>query len=284
MKVFAIKRAFSLIELSVVLIIVSILMVAIVKGSDLIAQSRIAAAAKKTAQSPVLKIDGLAIWFETTLKNSIADRQKKDGGKVNNWYDNSGRNPNAILSAAQNTSANQPNYVADAFNGLPALQFDGVDDYLNFDGSAITNGNYSVFVVEQRSNDNNNGFIGSTSSAGLFLRYIGSDKIQHKLGSDGGEFNSDVADFNNPKPQISAFIHNHLANPQKSSFINGVAAATLADAATISEYSGGLIGAHDENNTFDGLIAEVIMFSKALTDQERKDVERYLLDKYDIGG
>ena len=131
------KKAFSLIELSVVLIIISALIVAITKASDLIYDARLASAKTLTANSPIFDISDLILWLEPTLKNSFGVEETGDNQTISSWYDSSGNIPNNKMTAAQNTTANKPLYKKQGVNNLPSLYFDGVNDFLS-----ITNNNY----------------------------------------------------------------------------------------------------------------------------------------------
>ena len=63
--------AFSLIELSIVVLIIGILIAGVTQGSRLIRQSKIKTAQNQTTNSPVNSITGLNLWLETTLDDSV---------------------------------------------------------------------------------------------------------------------------------------------------------------------------------------------------------------------
>jgi type II secretory pathway pseudopilin PulG len=63
--------AFSLIELSIVVLIIGILIAGITQGSRLIQQSKIKTAQNQTTNSPVNSIPDLNLWLETTLDGSV---------------------------------------------------------------------------------------------------------------------------------------------------------------------------------------------------------------------
>ena len=60
---------------------------------------------------------------------------------VANWIDESGNTRNAVAPIAS-----RPRYRLNSLNGLPALQFDGMDDYLDL-GTAMLIPNVSSFAI-----------------------------------------------------------------------------------------------------------------------------------------
>jgi hypothetical protein len=62
------------------------------------------------------------------------------------WLDQSGHGHHCF----QNTSGNRPSYVLSAMNGIPGLQFDGLDDYLEGLGTlGFGLSNWTVMVVSK---------------------------------------------------------------------------------------------------------------------------------------
>jgi type II secretory pathway pseudopilin PulG len=68
------RLTFSLIELLIVILVLSILTVAIVKGGRIIRKAKLNSAQSLTQSSIVNFIPNLVIWLETTLDRSFADK------------------------------------------------------------------------------------------------------------------------------------------------------------------------------------------------------------------
>ena len=68
------KTAFSLLELSVVILIIGILITGVMKGGSLVSASRLNSARSLTARSSVGEINGLTAWYETTSLQSFGKR------------------------------------------------------------------------------------------------------------------------------------------------------------------------------------------------------------------
>jgi len=131
--------AFSLIEISMVILVIGILIAGISSGVDLYDDYRLKVAQNLTKNSRVSRIPDLEMWLETALENSLAMGTTSFTDKPNPAdLDSIGRwnniNPNFLPSArnhaTQATSTNnQPQYIRKGMNGLPALLFDGSNDF-----------------------------------------------------------------------------------------------------------------------------------------------------------
>jgi prepilin-type N-terminal cleavage/methylation domain-containing protein len=282
------KKAFSLFELSITLVIISLLIAGTIQGSRLLSKSRLSSAQVLTENSIVNNLDGLVAWFETSLDSSFGDIEKTNDTNIATWHD---RSPNNSVknNATQGTSNSQPKFYHKLFNkdSIPALRFDGIDDSLNFDGTSLANSDYTIFIVEQRRNGNNfKYFISTNSSGGINLiagfRLTGVFTYTHSAaGLDFGIPNFDSA-------KIIPRIHTMMFDTSSGLryWENGGTSPddfNSASTTPISSIIAAAIGRSIPSGTFyNGDIAEVIIFRKSLTTIERKAVEDYLGKKYQI--
>jgi len=88
-------------------------------------------------------VSGIELWLDAADPNANGT-SPADGSLVATWYDKSGVGNNAT----QSTSSLQAKVVADALNGLSALQFDGVDDTYSLN-SEITDIRTVFWVVRE---------------------------------------------------------------------------------------------------------------------------------------
>ena len=126
------NKAFSMIELSVIVIVIGILLAGIIKGNNLYTKSKLRIAQRLTTDSPVHTMDGLTLWYETTLNKSFSANERRDGTAISIWNDIKdntlhGASINATQDAA---NSDQPIYTADVFGkGIPGIRFDSDNDY-----------------------------------------------------------------------------------------------------------------------------------------------------------
>lgn len=271
------QKAFSLIEVSVIILIISVVLIGVVKGNYLLSRSRLASAKTLTQRSGISDIPDLALWLETSLESSFIQREAQDKVQISTWYNNQNTSPKN--NAAQTTQSKQPSFYEDAFNGaIPAIRFDGSNDFLIFDGSNLANTNYTIFVVEQRrSNASNNYFLGGTEASTLFLGYSSNTEITFSQSDNAISYGS-VASYNIPTPRIHTV---NLSNAGKRYWLNGASVASNSTQTMISSFAGAALG-RSVSSYFNGDIGEVIIFTRALRTDERMAIENYLSKKYDI--
>jgi len=272
------KKAFSMIELAVVIIIISILLGAVIAYNRMSSDATLTVARSLTKSSPVKDIDNLALWLETTMPQSVLSAEADDQKTVSTWYD---------LGPNHNKAIGGTTYIADAINGLPALRFNGSSDFLAFDGSLLVNSNYTIFIVASRgSNKADNMILGGSSAVANNNLHIGYETkasfvIKHYGESSSSDYiNYTIPDYSDPIFQIHSVVFD--SNVGKAYYENGANKANATDKTSLASWTGSAIGRFATDNYFNGDIAEIIMFNRVLSNDERMDVEQYLSKKWDI--
>lgn len=79
------KFAFSLIEMSVVLLVIGAFLTAILSARLLIKSARLESARNLTRNSPITSMKGVFMWMETVSENSFEIDGVADGDKVALW-------------------------------------------------------------------------------------------------------------------------------------------------------------------------------------------------------
>lgn len=280
------NSAFSLLELSVVLLVISILVVGVTKGAGLISSARLANARSATSKSPVPTISGLIAWYETSLIDSLKPSETVDGAQITEWRDNS---PNSIIGQKNKltkTAGSDVTYALSGVNKSPSLNFSGTGriSIANFYQGGTSQA--TIFLVFKPN------FAPSGSTAILFDSYSGQNTFSVGIKDTSVNLNAgssvdtstgaNPATFNNGIDYILAAYINSSAS---GAYVND--AATLAGNGNInagtSSLSGATIGsANAGGGEFNGMISEVIIFNRPLKLQERKDVMSYLAKKYKI--
>lgn len=217
-----------------------------------------------------------------------------NGNAVQLWQDQSG-NGNDL---EQPTTASQPSYLSDFVNGYPALQFDGVADWI---GDTIDNdlldSNLTAFVVSRF------GHLNQPSNDYDFLLcvgggYVGLDKnfsISRMAANYGGGSGADrYYNFNGagikvdqviPGQTWTLFSENFFLNaPRHKNWFNGTAKSVPGNQNTLKAEGIFEIGRYTSANAhhFKGEVAELILFEASLNTVQRILVENYLASKYGL--
>jgi hypothetical protein len=288
------NSAFSLMEMSLVVMIVSLLIVGVIQTSYMVKQAKLSSAQLLTQNSPVNKTSDIVLWYETSLETSFDVSSEVDGTAISNWYDN---NPEATTknNATQSTSSYQPKFYDNVFNvGIPGIRFDGTDDYMDFDGSLLIGTSYTFFVVEQKRavmSGANTGIFGGTSNTTGYNLYFGYNadtqiKFAHYSVSALGYTSSSLLAYSSPIARMHTGLFNTTSG--QSYWLNGGSAAEAtapANTTVLSGYPGAALGKTNTNAAdkyHNGDLAEIIIFKRALTTEERRSIETYLSKKYGI--
>ena len=285
-----IRNGFTLLELSIVILVIAGMVVAITSSKEVLKKSRLANARSLTQQSVVNNLsDDLIAWFETSLESSfLASERKNDGVKITKWFDN---NKNLALkntATSPATVANQPTYISRAFyDAIPGVRFDGAS-YMDFDGSKLANSSYTIFVVEQRRyNKSQNYFLARSSNStntNLVLGYRNNNIMTQA--HYGNDLDIAVNNYSNSIPAIHTFLFNNFIGKKYS--ISGPTNTNLsnnssANLAPLNSYSNSRFGYYSATNSYYiGDLAEIIIFKRSLKTEEVNAIKNYLGSKYGI--
>ena len=273
-----VPKAFSLVEISIVILIIGVLIAATISARTMIKNSRIAAAQSKTRSGPVNSIPNSVIWLESSLEESFSSDESKDGTALTGWNDIK----TGSASSVNDGAAGSTNPIfSNTINSIHAVKFSGdANSYFEIDGSALNGSDYTIIVLEKRQGDGANYFLSDdgTSTADnetIQLGYSASGTVTHSQGS-GNKYSSAVGSYSasSQTPRIFAFIQNESFG--KKTYVNGfLAAENTADKTKLT----GINKLHLGKN-YTGEIGEFLIFDRALKKEERTSIEKYLLDKW----
>ena len=302
------KSAFSLIEISVVILIVAVSLIGVMQGQEMYYKMRLNTARVLTERSQVRNVENLVWWLETTLQESLyltststsAPALLNDNQTIGRWNDLN-FDKNFQNNVFQNTDANRPIYKINAMNGLPALQFDGVNDFMQ-NANLFYYNNFTVFVVALP--------LKSCTSAGVpHFGTSGQNYVIYPSQGDVVNAGNSSAGFGISlcKNQIAIIEHSSSYMPARNFLTQEIKNPVLIDVVynnkvptlyvnsrvigsqSASAYNvfpsfriGGGSSVGENYGFFSGLIGEVIYYSSTLKDEDRKAVEGYLMDKWQI--
>lgn len=235
------------------------------------------------AEPVVTSVPNLIFWWRAdTLGLS-------DGNTVSAWADEV-----ASYSASQGSSSLRPIYRAapTGFNGKPAVQFDGTDDYLSVGYQAGLNpAAFSYFVVYNKATHtgsqhtfSSRDLTGPDAGYDHFAGNGNGNTSAHVYGSNGG-ISADTGS------SLSANTTYIAVGTDDGSTLKGYLSGTLeqtnaSGAYTANTHSDFVIGSNypdfGSSTYFNGWVAEIIGYSRVLTTSERDQVVTYLSTKYAI--
>jgi hypothetical protein len=247
----------------------------------------VAAAGVELTSKPVVAREGLKLW----LKADAGVTQNR--GSVSRWIDQSGSNNHALQPDPQS----QPSLIAAAIHGKPTLRFNGVGSFMTFHLPINGLTGMTIFLAAANSEDRR---VDPTQWPGSFLSYSallweetqtwGSTYVGPFQGRVSFRFGTTQSGnkplYSRTVPidgsySVTAAIHEGTTD---SLFVDGRPVLSeggkrptiqgTKDVAFLGSSSG------PSPTYFPGEIAEILVYARALSESERREVEQYLMTKY----
>jgi hypothetical protein len=225
--------------------------------------------------------NGLALWLRADAGTVL------NGSGVSQWADQSGNN----RLASQGTGASQPLLVSGAVNGLPVVRFDGVNDHLTFNLPVNGLSGMSLFLVAANTQNQSAGSSQAERAAIFWNETAGWGTVYLNPFQSSVAFRFGTTQSGNriiyARPAsvgtdftLSAAIKDGTTD---ALYVNGTLAVSQGGKlGTIAgcRDTGNLGRGYNDNTFYAGDIAEVLVYTRALTGAERVAVEQYLDSKY----
>jgi hypothetical protein len=228
-------------------------------------------------------LSGCVLWLDAMDRSTVvADAT----GSVSQWSDKSGLGNDA----EQSNNLRRPEYRLTAFNGYPCIDYNtGSVTSRVLQTSDVSLTSHTFFAV-----------VRGDASSGVLLCHkddatayvLGTTEVSHRAGRSGifSDKNVSTTWIRDGLKKVVATRYNgeHASN---LSWVNGVmndinnraSSLTNRDPGTATATGPIYVGNQQTpNSPHRGVIAEVIVFSRALSDAERVLVERYLIKKWGI--
>jgi hypothetical protein len=215
-------------------------------------------------------LNGLVLWLR-------ADRGvNTQSGQVAEWQDQSGNN----LHATQTTPSARPALMNAGIGNRPSVAFDGADDFMRLPSgfSNFSNG-VSIFAVVQHATRNN-----CTPAVELSN---GSEADDIHLGQDQSQLIYEVFNdwhhagtFTFNTPQLIAAVHQtnqDFEMRRNGSVIGGNSMPLPLTILRQQNYVGRSL--YGGCTLFPGLMAELMIYNRAVSDAEINEIETYLRDR-----
>ena len=233
-----------------------------------------------------LPTEDLQLWLKADEGVTL------DGNSVSLWEDQSGNG----ADAEQGNEGNQPFLDISAANGLPALDFDGVDDFMTFTLPINDLTGITIFLVSAAAQDIDVPFP-HCQYAAIFWNETASWGTAHLTPLQGRVWMR----FGTGQTQPLPVVYEHTASVGDSFtisaammdgvtdylYINGELVFTNekpAGQTTIANQQdlGNIGRGYNDDTYFPGMIAEILIYTKTLSEDELQQVEEYLSEKYSI--
>jgi hypothetical protein len=214
-------------------------------------------------------LSGLVLWADPSRLTLT------DGSAVTTFVDTSG-NGNSFSQA---TTANKPILKTAGINGLPSINFDGTNDFMespSFLDSSF--GSAFTFATVIQPINTGNGRFFAFSSAYEFAPFVGGNYCTILYRSNAANAQSSTADVTSPTVVITTYdgINARI-------FLNGKIGAEIPSAVPLALTGSMRIGARDSlGDTFNGLMGDVLIYKNALSSSDVQKLNAFLSAKYNL--
>lgn len=205
-----------------------------------------------------------------------------DGAAVGTWADQSGN----AFDLTQATAANKPTYQTADLNGLATVEFDGSNDYMTSGisaGMSPSTGQWTTFAVFNTDTIAGDGIIINSDET------TGAPRASQYMRVTGAGFqsvpNAMVNEYAGVTLSASTWYVGEVVRNAThcEAFVDGSSDGATAIGTPGGEDDPFYVSFHPAASVyFDGRIAEIIGYSRALTSGERTQVRDYLNDKYGL--
>jgi hypothetical protein len=215
---------------------------------------------------------GLLLWLDAADDSTFS---YSSGNIVSQWRDKSGLNNHS----SQATVGNQPSRSTFQ-NSRKTVNFDGTNDFL--DGtSALTLANgYTAFTIVKSSATGERDIITSTTAAQSADIYLYQQASSGKLGNWSNVYTSNPISLN----VWYLFSTNVSSVGSETLYLNG--SSQTSNSRSLTNTRGYRVGAYYTGSSsgeyWSGEIAEILIFNRALSSTEMKQVHTYLGQKWGI--
>ena len=233
--------------------------------------------------NPNMLTHGLSLWLRADAASSLTTTNNGGVTSVMGWADQTGNYAVSQLTATNN----QPTYIANDVNGLPAVRFNG-SQWLSGLGATLAPGlNHDMTMI----------VVGATTNTATqsYSFYLGQDNgtagINRATGYNSNHEYFDTAGTSGSATGGSAVSGNFVTEittldstlTHVTFYQNGVQTVTNTISAAQNLSAGITCGAAPGGtNGWQGDIAEVLVYDHQLSSSEIAQVDGYLADKYGL--
>lgn len=227
-------------------------------------------------------LEGLVLWLDASDLNSFNNGSVSDGDRVSTWSDKSGGGNHAT----QNGNA-RPLLRFNGLNERAVVEFDGADDVLVVANESRFDFQTQMTAVVVASSDQFD-----TDWQALLTKGDNTWRIQRQQGTDRMSFSTTTSANDNNMPMTSAWPQQTFQrilvdynSGTKRLFLDNTLNATGTHGSALRRDNRAVwLGSNAERTGrgWDGHVAEVLVFSRVLTEQERLDLDAWLVRRWGL--
>lgn len=230
-------------------------------------------------------IGNLALWLKAD-----AGVTTNSAGQVTAWTDQSGNSRDAAASAAA-----EPDLILSepGLNGMPTLRFDGSSQYMTVADRIITNGieEFTIIAMAKADINDNPSIVAIRTGLGSPLVQLDQDATGHSrfiVRNSAGVTANAVGQVHTGTYGMYAGV---LTNQGSTNWINRLyfSKSFQADAAVSKDFrpntyltSGDQYIGKVSTRFWEGDIAEIIIYERALSENELEEIQCYLASRYKV--
>ncbi len=286
------KKAFSLVELSIVILVIGLLVAGVTQGSKLLRKFNLVAAQNKSKKSPVNIIKGLTVWLDATSASSLDLANLSDGDSISNWNDVTPiKTSNQKINLVD--AGNKPVLDVSGINGLPSIYFNDSSgsqhlQRLNTKGNEIfSQDEITMFLVQK--------YIGGSAAFNVLWHPEAGGNTRFSIHALWWRDRSVYFDFSNiccSNGRISTSAYNsQIAEKEviltfhkkgNNAYVNLNGSTIVQSINKPGKITSQAAGPFRVGVNMIGYIGELIIFKKGLSAGEVSKIEKYLSDKWGI--
>jgi hypothetical protein len=209
---------------------------------------------------------------------------------VQQWNDRSGNGRHAT----QTTTANRPNYHGNVINGQPVVRYTAANNDRMLSTGLASTSRASIWVIARHTAlpSSNPGLLQGAASGNAYANppadknmgmWVSSSTSQvwgRGIQSDGTQRNVTMATaLNSGQTYVLNTMYRAASIDQ---YVNHGAAGTVATNGTLRAWTDLAIGCQAGSESWNGDIAEVIVYNEAVNDAQRIIIANYLAAKYGL--
>lgn len=223
-----------------------------------------------------INMSGLSLWLKA---DEGVEKKEND---VLRWRDQSGHHHDALVTP----SLQSPQYIPNALNGKPVIRFNGINNGLQTDSfQTFPNKRGTIFMVLKINGPSTKSGSGANSLISTYLgkkttwQFVEMKDVYCFYDGEGAQGFPVAALFEQSWEVVSI---NRYNDTTFKLYRRGEPRVDFNVKNNQPDVNAVKIGSNGRLEVMNGDIAEILIYNRSLTEAEIKEVNRYLLSKYNI--